>query len=81
MFDAQTGALLTMSVVDPVMPVGEEGLQVGRKTGSVGHLLRGISMRADGACYQLGGVIPGTEMTLQLDQMTLDDDGFVRRTA
>lgn len=81
MFDAQTGALLTMSVVDPVMPVGEEGLQVGRKTGSVGHLLRGISIRAEGDSYQLGGIIPGNEMTLQLDQMTLDDDGFVRRTA
>ncbi|MEY4483142.1 MAG: hypothetical protein RL693_594 [Verrucomicrobiota bacterium] len=81
MFDTQTGALLTMSVVDPIMPVGEEGLQVGRKTGSVGHLLRGISIRAEGASYQLGGVIPGQESTLQLDQATLDSDGFVRRSA
>ncbi|CAN5891640.1 hypothetical protein BH11VER1_BH11VER1_00890 [soil metagenome] len=81
MFDAQTGALLTMSVVDPVMPVGEEGLQVGRKAGSVGHLLRGISIRAEGPSYKLGGVIPGQELSVQLDNATLDDDGFVRRTA
>lgn len=79
MFDAQTGALLTMSVVDPVMPIGEEGLQVGRKTGSVGHLLRGISVRAEGASYRLGGVIPGAEASIQLDQAILDNDGFVRR--
>jgi len=81
MFDTQTGALLTMSVVDPVMPVGEEGFQVGRKTGSVGHLLRGISIRAEGLSYQLGGVIPGAEESLQLDQAVLDNDGFVRRAA
>jgi acyl-[acyl-carrier-protein]-phospholipid O-acyltransferase / long-chain-fatty-acid--[acyl-carrier-protein] ligase len=41
LMDSGNGALVTASVPDPIMPAGEEGNQVGRRAGSLGHLLPG----------------------------------------
>jgi len=41
LLDSASGALISASVPDPVMPAGEEGAQVGQRAGTLGHLLPG----------------------------------------
>ncbi|WP_050030112.1 MFS transporter [Verrucomicrobium sp. BvORR034] len=79
LYDAATGALLTLSVPHPDMPVGEEGLQVGYKTGSAGHFLPSLAMRTEGGDLVFGAILPGspTEARVVLPGAKLDDMGFV----
>jgi hypothetical protein len=77
LYDAASGALLTVSVPNPEMPVGEEGLQTGLEPGSGGHLLPCMSAVTIESGLVLGGLIPGTDSTVTLPGAKLDDEGFV----
>ncbi len=76
-FDAVTGALLTLSVPDPVMPVGEEGLQLGHKQGSIGHLLGGLSFRREEGTLIITDILPGKEIAVRLANAKIDAEGFI----
>jgi acyl-[acyl-carrier-protein]-phospholipid O-acyltransferase/long-chain-fatty-acid--[acyl-carrier-protein] ligase len=76
-FDPATGALLTLSLPDPVMPVGEEGAQFGRKDGSIGHLLPGLTVRHEGTSLVIGSVLPGTNTAVRLLGVKMDAEGFL----
>lgn len=79
LYDAATGALLTLSVPHPDMPAGEEGLQVGFKPGSAGHFLPSLAMRAEGGDLVFGAILPGnvTATRVILPGAKLDEMGFV----
>lgn len=79
LYDASTGALLTLSIPHPEMPAGEEGLQVGHKTGSAGHFLPSLAMRTEGGDLVFGAILPGnaTETRVVLPGAKLDEMGFV----
>lgn len=79
LYDAATGALLTLSTPHPEMPAGEEGLQVGYKSGSAGHFLPSLAMRAEGGALVFGAILPGnaSETHVVLPGAKLDDMGFV----
>jgi len=66
LLESGSGALIAASVPDPVMPVGEEGDQVGRRVGTLGHLLPGaLSQKA-------------LQEFLTSNSLTLTDDHFLR---
>ena len=65
LLESGSGALIAASVPDPVMPVGEEGNQVGRRVGTLGHLLPGaLSQKA-------------LQEFLTSNSLTLTDDHFL----
>ena len=77
LFDSITGALLTLSLPDPKLNPVDEGNQVGRKTGSAGHVLPGIGVRNAERQLILSGVIPGADKEIYLDGGCADGEGFV----
>jgi len=80
LFDAQSGALLTISVPHPPMPAGEEHLQVGHRAGSAGHLLPGLSLRTEGHSLRVGGLVPGLQLAVKIEDSRCDEQGFLWRT-
>lgn len=77
LYDAATGLLLTLSVPDPIMPAGEEGLQVGSKPGSAGHPLPSLTLQVREGRVLLGALVPGTDTQAVLEGATCDEMGFI----
>jgi acyl-[acyl-carrier-protein]-phospholipid O-acyltransferase/long-chain-fatty-acid--[acyl-carrier-protein] ligase len=77
LYDATTGALLTLSVPNPPMPPNEEGLQHGLLPGTLGHVLPGLVVRQDGEALILSKLAVGSTTELSLPGFALDAEGFV----
>ena len=80
LYDEATGVLLTLSVPDPVMPEKERGNQSGHKPGSLGHVLPGLAVRAEGGGgggLSFSRLLPHTEAEVLLSGVALDEEGFV----
>jgi acyl-[acyl-carrier-protein]-phospholipid O-acyltransferase/long-chain-fatty-acid--[acyl-carrier-protein] ligase len=77
LFDEASGMLLTLSVPDPQMPERERGRQFGRKPGTLGHVLPGLAVRVQEGGLSFSCLLPGTDASIQLPGVTLDDEGFV----
>lgn len=76
-YDEATGVLLTLSVPDPELPEDEQGAQVGRKPGSLGHLLPGLTVQGESGGLLFNGLLPDKDTTARLRGVKLDEDGFV----
>ena len=76
-FDPVTGVILALSVPDPVMPEEEVGLQLGRKPGSVGHLMGGLSFHREEGALTIGDLLPGKEVSVRLTNAKIDAEGFL----
>jgi acyl-[acyl-carrier-protein]-phospholipid O-acyltransferase/long-chain-fatty-acid--[acyl-carrier-protein] ligase len=77
LFDEASGVLLTLSVPDPEMPKKEQGSQRGHKEGSLGHVLPGLAMRAEGGGLYFSWLLPHTDATVSVPGVTVDEEGFV----
>ncbi len=75
--DADSGILVSVEVPDPEMPVGEEGLQLGKKVGSLGRLLPGLNLEATDHGVRISGLMPGKDSVVNLAGVKLDEQGFL----
>jgi acyl-[acyl-carrier-protein]-phospholipid O-acyltransferase/long-chain-fatty-acid--[acyl-carrier-protein] ligase len=73
---AISGVIVSMSVPDPVQPYQSSKPQPGRKTGSVGLLLPGFSIRHQGTRLRLEGPSCPKGLTLP-EGSSIDPEGFV----
>jgi acyl-[acyl-carrier-protein]-phospholipid O-acyltransferase/long-chain-fatty-acid--[acyl-carrier-protein] ligase len=77
LYDATTGALLTLSVPNPPMPPGEEGLQNGLLHGTLGHVLPALAVCQDGDTLIFSKLAAGDTAEVRLPGLALDAEGFV----
>lgn len=77
LYDEATGMLLTLSVPDPKLPEKENRAQVGRKPGSLGHVLPGLTVQSESGGLLFSGLLPDTDATAQARGVKMDDEGFV----
>jgi acyl-[acyl-carrier-protein]-phospholipid O-acyltransferase/long-chain-fatty-acid--[acyl-carrier-protein] ligase len=77
LYDEASGVLLTLSVPDPALPEKERGHQLGRKPGTLGHVLPGLAVHVQEGGLLFSRLLPETDASIQLPGVTLDDEGFV----
>jgi acyl-[acyl-carrier-protein]-phospholipid O-acyltransferase/long-chain-fatty-acid--[acyl-carrier-protein] ligase len=77
LYDEATGVLLTLSVPDPQMPEKERSHQLGRKPGSLGHVLPGLAVQVQEDGLVFSRLLSHAETSVRLPGVTLDDEGFV----
>jgi acyl-[acyl-carrier-protein]-phospholipid O-acyltransferase/long-chain-fatty-acid--[acyl-carrier-protein] ligase len=77
LYDAATGALLTLSVPNPPMPPGEEGLQNGLLPGTFGHVLPALAVRQDAGTLIFNKIAAGNPAEVRLPGLAMDAEGFV----
>lgn len=77
LYDAASGALLTLSVPNPPMPPGEEGLQHGLLPGTFGHVLPALAARQDADTLIFSKLATGNSAEVRLSGFALDPEGFI----
>jgi acyl-[acyl-carrier-protein]-phospholipid O-acyltransferase/long-chain-fatty-acid--[acyl-carrier-protein] ligase len=77
LYDESTGVLLTLSVPDPPLPEREHSHQLGRKPGTLGHVLPGLAVQVQDGGLVFSRLLPHTDASAQLSGVTLDAEGFV----
>jgi hypothetical protein len=77
LYDAATGALLTLSVPHPKMPAGEEDFQHGFLPGTLGHVLPGLAARQDDDTLIFNKLAAARSVEIRLSGCMLDAEGFI----
>jgi acyl-[acyl-carrier-protein]-phospholipid O-acyltransferase/long-chain-fatty-acid--[acyl-carrier-protein] ligase len=77
LYDEATGVVLTLSVPDPPMPERDRDHQLGRKPGTLGHVLPGLAVQVQEGGLRFSRLLPHSDASIQLPGVTLDDEGFV----
>jgi acyl-[acyl-carrier-protein]-phospholipid O-acyltransferase/long-chain-fatty-acid--[acyl-carrier-protein] ligase len=77
LYDAATGALLTLSVPNPKMPPNEEDLQHGLLPGTFGHILPALAVRQDADTLIFNKLAAGSTTEIRLSGLALDAEGFI----
>jgi acyl-[acyl-carrier-protein]-phospholipid O-acyltransferase/long-chain-fatty-acid--[acyl-carrier-protein] ligase len=77
LYDATTGALLTLSVPNPPMPPNEEDLQRGLLPGTFGHVLPALAVRQDGDSLIFNKLAVGSTTEIRLSGFALNAEGFI----
>ncbi|MFN0075933.1 MAG: MFS transporter [Prosthecobacter sp.] len=75
--DATTGILLSTEVPDPQMVTGDEGLQLGKKPGSLGRLLPGFNIESTADSVRISGLMPEDPRVITIAGVKFDEDGFL----
>lgn len=75
--DPTTGILVSTEVPDPPMPANEQGGQFGRKAGSLGRLLPGLKLDSTADGVRISGLLPGSDIAVEIDGGQCDEQGFL----